>query len=142
MFSIADEGLREQDEREVLKAGHPSVLRALMDSATASEGLLFTIWVDGKPAGVFGAAPHPVDERVGIPWMLGTDRLLRARRELVRETERWVDYLNFYYPILVNLIDVENTTSLAWLKRVGFDLHETIDVNGHPFRRFTRCATP
>ena len=112
---------------------------ALCDSYTASLPHVFTIFVDGKPAGIFGAAQGPA-EGFGIPWMLGNDQLVTIPRELVTEGREWIDYLNRLYPHLENYVDERNRTSVRWLRAMGFEFPgEFVPLpNGRVFRRFTR----
>lgn len=112
---------------------------AMHDSMLASKPHVFTIFVDGVPSGVFGAgSANGVGN--GVPWMLGNDRLLLIRRELVVESRAWIDYLNRIYPHLENWVDARNTTSIRWLGAMGFIFPgETIVLpSGVQFRRFTR----
>lgn len=137
---ILSEGLRAQDVAELLAAGHEDPGAAFLQSIEASEpDLLYTITVSGVPAGIFGVAQHPDNPCVGIPWMLGSDRILRARRQLLREAPKWITLLLSQYPVLVNMVHEGNTVSIAWLKRMGFEFHEEIVLpSGETFIRFTK----
>ncbi len=137
------EGLRAQDTAELLAAGHEDPEQAFRASIEASEpDLLYTVTVSGVPAAVFGVAQHPEVAYAGIPWMLGSDRILRARRELLREAPKWITLLLSQYPVLVNLVHKENTVSLAWLRRMGFEFHEDIELpSGELFTRFVMEKT-
>ena len=136
---MAFAGLRQQDEDEVRAAGHDDGTSALLASVKASD-MAFTIWVDGEAAGIFGVAKHPEDPQIGIPWMLGTDRLLRARRALVYESRPWIDFLNERYPLLTNIVHSQNDVSIRWLKAMGFTMDEAVEMGEHEFWSFYRCA--
>jgi hypothetical protein len=145
---ILSEGLRAQDVAELRAAGHSDPAAAFLRSIEVSEpDLLYTVTVSGVPAGIFGVAEHPDNPCVGIPWLLGSDRILRARRQLLREAPKWITLLLSQYPVLVNMVHEKNTVSIAWLKRMGFEFHEELQVcTGETFIRFTKelqsCASP
>lgn len=130
--------LRAGDEAEILATGRDPV-EALYASYSASWPHVFTIHVDGVPAGVFGAGQGR-EQELGIPWMLGNERLLTIPKDLVREGRIWIDYLNDIYPRLENWVDENNRISVRWLKAMGFEFPgEFIFMpSGHVFRRFTR----
>lgn len=140
---ILEDGLRDQDLAELEALGrNPEV--SLREAVAASGLLVFTIHVDGRPAGIFGAMPTDVPD-LGIAWMLGTPRLLLIRRDLVTEGRRWVEFLNNVYPALTNYIDERNSVSWSWLERMGFEFPYTDDFvtpEGISFRRFEKCVIP
>lgn len=129
--------LREADRVEIEVTGRVAAA-ALVESFSASKPHVFTILVDGVPAGVFGAAAGP--NGAGIPWMLGTDDLLKIPRDLVVQGRQWIQYLNQIYPHLENYVHEFNYTSIRWLKAMGFEFPGEFVLlpNGHVFRRFTR----
>ena len=130
--------LRTADHEEMVAQGRDP-FDALHDSYLASKPHVFTIFVDGKPAGIFGAGKGR-EEGLGVPWMLGNDTLLTIPRDLVREGRIWINYLNAIYPRLENYVDARNYVSIRWLKAMGFDFpgeYATL-ASGHIFRRFTR----
>jgi len=112
---------------------------ALYQSVEASAPCCYTILVDGTPAGLFGAAPDhtTTDPEAGVPWLLGTPDLLKARRELITQARLWVSHLRAVYPKLSNYVDERNTVSINWLKRMGFLFdEEPVPVGPTHFRRF------
>ena len=128
------DGLREQDHNELVAAGHSNPADVLRDSVALST-LCCTITVQGVPAGVFGVAQHS-EPNVGVPWMLGSDRILGARRELLRQAPLYVALFLNYFPTLVNAVHVENTISVRWLARMGFTFGEELERPGGLFRVF------
>lgn len=130
--------LRSADHEEMLAQGRDP-FDALNDSYHASKPHVFTIHVDGEPAGIFGAG-RGREYGAGVPWMLGNDRLLTIPRDLVEEGRIWIDYLNSIYPHLENWVDARNHVSIRWLSAMGFVFPgEYITLpGGYIFRRFTR----
>lgn len=140
---ILADGLRQQDVAELEALGRDP-RDALLEAVSSCGVLVFTIHVDGRAAGVFGAMATAVPG-VGAAWMLGTDNLLSIRRELVREGVRWINFLNTVYPVLTNYVDERNDISIRWLERLGFEfpyVDDFVTDEGITFRRFVRCATP
>ncbi len=116
--------MRDSDKEEIWAAGHLQPFEALRMGARDSE-LLWTIFVEGRPAAIGGAAP--ADTRVpqlGVPWLLGTDRLKRQPVWFFRESRRKILEVQERFPLLVNFIDIRNLVSLRWLGWLGFRFSE------------------
>lgn len=130
--------LRRADNDE-LAAQNRDPFDALHDSYMASKPHVFTIVVDGKPAGVFGVGQGPTMHH-GVPWMLGNEKLLKIPRDLVVIGREWINYLNGIYPHLENWVDARNDVSIRWLKAMDFVFDgQTYEVQDRfIFRRFTR----
>lgn len=141
---ILEDGLREQDVKELAAQGHEP--QEALESAVAMSGCLsFTIYIDGVQAAIFGIAPQLDTVGLGAPWLLGSDRLLTVPRELVKEGRIWVDWFTRIFPNLVNYVDERNTVSIRWLKAMGFDFDGAgflAEDQETTFRRFSRCASP
>lgn len=134
---ILEQGLRAQDVDEVAALGHTPE-QALLHAYGASGPLVFTILADGKPAGMFGVVGGP-KEGTGVPWMLGTDRLLAVARDLMSQSPLWINFMLRLYPRLENYVDARNTVSLRWLDRMGFTFPgDELAVGGNTFKRFVR----
>ena len=136
ILNLLEQGLRDQDVAELDAIGL-TPWRALIQSYQASFPDVFTILADGHPCAMFGVTEG---EGKGIPWMLGTELMLKIPRDLMVQGRYWVDYLNLLYPFLENHVAVSNTVSVAWLKRMGFEFHEEVLIKDTLFRRFTRGA--
>lgn len=113
------QNLREADRAEIRAYGHTDVLKQLTRSAAHSM-LCWTAFIDGEVAAVLGVAPMSVMAGIGSPWMMGTPVLDAHSRVLVRETPRYIDQMLVAFPHLVNYVHAENTTSIRWLRRLGF----------------------
>jgi hypothetical protein len=89
---------------------------------------------DGVPIAIFGVAPHKRHPGVGIVWLLGTPEVDRAAKALVKQGRYYVDLMQQLFPMLMNLVDIENSRTRRWLRALGFTeghIHQT--VAGHPF---------
>jgi len=79
---------------------------------------------------------------IGSPWLLGSSVMFRRPGALTRTGRRYVAFMHTIYPELQNLIDSRNTTSIAWLQRLGFTVHAGSPVPCGPnrlaFYRFSK----
>jgi hypothetical protein len=74
--------------------------------------------------------------------MLGTPVLNASSRILVRKTPEYIAQMLKAFPHLVNFVHAENTTSVRWLRRLGFTVHEAqaFGALGEPFHPFEMRA--
>lgn len=133
--------LRAADANEIRAYGENDPLSALVQSATRST-LCWTGVVDGKVAAILGVAPLSLLSGMGSPWMIGTPVLEQHQRVLVRQTPVYISRMLRAFPHLVNHVHAENTTSVRWLRRLGFTLHEAEPYGplGEPFHKFEMRA--
>ena len=133
--------MRASDRREVAAYGHTDVMRAVTRSV-ANSVLCWSAVVDGELAAILGVAPLSVMGGIGSPWMLGTDVLTRNSRVLVRTTPEYIGRMLVAFPHLLNFVHAENTTSVRWLRRLGFTLHPAAPFGerGAPFHKFEMRA--
>lgn len=113
--------LRAADAAEIraygIKEPHAALVRSTVNSV-----LCWTGEVDGRVAAILGVAPLSIMSGIGSPWMMGTPLLDRHARVLVRETPGYIARMLRAFPHLVNFVHAENTTSVRWLRRLGFTL--------------------
>ena len=133
--------LRASDLAECRAYGHPGIAASIESSVNRSV-LCWTGLVDGELAAIIGAAPVNMLTGVGSPWMLGTPVLDRHQRVLVRMTPEYISRMLKAFPHLVNYVHAKNTTSVRWLRRLGFTLHEAVPYGplGEPFHPFEMRA--
>ncbi len=129
--------LRPADLAECTAYGHPDLAASIADNARRSL-LCWTAFVDGELAAILGVAPLNILGGIGSPWMLGTPVLDRHARILVRESRVYIARMLTAFPHLVNFVHAENATSVRWLRRLGFTLHEPVPYGAkgelfHPF---------
>lgn len=131
------DNLRPADMAECLAYGDPDVLGGIRDSIRRSM-LCWTADIDGELVAVLGVVPLNFIGGIGSPWMLGTTALDRHARVLVRETPDYIARMLRAFPHLINYVHADNTTSVRWLRRLGFTLHEPAPHGplGALFRRF------
>ena len=133
--------LRASDLAECQAYGRPDIAAGI-ESSVARSVLCWSAFADGKLGCIIGVAPVNVLTGVGSPWMLGTPVLDRHSRILVRKTPEYIDRMLKVFPHLVNFVHARNTTSVRWLRRLGFTLHEAVPYGplGEPFHPFEMRA--
>ncbi len=133
--------LRRSDLAECQAYGRPDIAAGIISSANRSM-LCWTGFVDGELAAIIGVAPINVMSGIGSPWMLGTPVLDQHSRVLVRRTPEYIAKMLNAFPHLVNFVHAKNTTSVRWLRRLGFTLHaaQPYGALGEPFHPFEMRA--
>lgn len=132
--------LRDSDRIECEAYGED--IHELIRSSVARSLLCWTGLADGELGAVMGVTAHDTLAGIGTPWMLGTPVLDRHSRILVRKTPEYIARMLAAFPHLTNFVHAKNTTSVRWLRRLGFTLHEAEPFGpfGEPFHRFERHA--
>ena len=136
VFELAAK-MRQADVKEVLASNGATPLEALQRGFEASKPQ--SIIYKGELIGMFGCA-H-VDDLIGSPWMLGSDKIPKIKKDLLTQSVEWVKEVNKQYPLLVNYVDAKNKVSIAWLNHIGFSFVQLIPkfgVGGIPFYEFVR----
>lgn len=135
------ERMRACDVAEVHAYGHHDIAAAVRSSVGRSM-LCWTSFADGEIAAIMGVAPVSVLGGVGSPWMLGTPVLDKYSRILVRKTPEYIRTMLNAFPHLVNYVHADNVTSIRWLQRIGFTMHDAapFGARGEPFHRFEMRA--
>lgn len=91
-------------------------------------------WHD-RLCGVGGIVPDAHNAGCGIVWLLGSDELIRSARAFWQITRRSLLSEARGYRAVWNLVDPANTTTIRWLRRLGFTSHPPerhSDTHGGP----------
>lgn len=139
--AILAANLRTSDLAECMAYGKDDI-ETRIESSVRRSVLCWTGLVDGELAAIIGVAPINLLSGIGSPWMLGTPVLDRHSRVLVRLTPAYIARMQSAFPHLANFVHVDNRTSVRWLRRLGFTLHEAVPygVNGELFYPFEMRA--
>lgn len=135
------ERVRSADREEIWASHMMRPIKAM--KIGLSNSVHVTTGLDGdEPVVMWGVAvPCLLDQRIGTPWMVATEKLdqkdvmvafLRRCREPLLAFMREFD-------ILENYVDERNKRAIRWLQYMGFDVSETSEPYGAlkmPFRRF------
>ncbi len=134
---------RPADVAEVLAASGHSLHEVLVEGLEISS-LAWTGLVDGTPVCMFGVAPAPGMDGVGVPWMIGTNAVESYATVFLRRNRDVLEQMKALFPVLINYVDERNTASIRWLRWMGFNIHpaEPYGVSGLPFCRFDLGVQP
>jgi hypothetical protein len=132
--------LRQADRDEIKAAAGESADIALTMSVAGS--IMAWAWlVDGEPVAIFGVAASPHKAMTGIPWFLAAPEFETQKVYFLRNCGVYIDEMHDYFPILENVVDCRNTTSIQWLAWAGFAMCEVYPFYGvqrMPFIRFAK----
>lgn len=130
--------LRDADVAECFHAYGRSPMEMLPESIRVSPHC----WVAKDDEGIvsiFGVGQSSLLSQTGNPWLVGTNRMMRYRRELLRKSRDMITAFRGEYKLLENWVDVRNIQSIRWLRWCGFKFDEPgpFGVFGLPFVRFS-----
>ncbi len=128
--------MREADREEIWASGRRTPLEALSISLNSSR-MAWTAMAGDMPFAMFGVAPSFIPW-VGIPWLLATPRIEKARIPFLRQSRDFVDEMQSRFKVLENYVSAENRVSLKWLNFCGFTIGGEYDFNGHIFYKIWR----
>lgn len=129
--------MRASDRAEVWASGMFTPAMALRMSVAHSLVSVAAL-ADGVPFAIFGVAPRSLVSETGIPWLLGSDDVCTHQKVFLRQGRMYVGAMLNLYPRLENYVDARNTTSIEWLRWLGFDILPATPFGafGLPFHRF------
>lgn len=115
-----------------------SLARSLRLSTQAWAGL-----ADGRPICLWGVAPASLINRIGVPWLLGSDDIETHQVAFLRRSRPMVGEMMETYAVLSNWVDARNRVSMRWLRWLGFTLFpaQPFGPDGLPFHRFELRST-
>ena len=114
------EHLRKEDIAEIRKMGGTE-REAVFDSVSLSDET-FALAKNGVPMLLFGI----VGSLVGTAkvWALGTDVCHTSPKVMLKWGRRWSDKFVRKYGPIENWCDADYTSSLKWLRKIGFRVDE------------------
>jgi hypothetical protein len=130
--------LRTDDEREIEAGTGMAPNEALCQSCLLSEICRVAVSQEtGNIVTIWGLRFHEEDPTVGHPWMVGTDEMLKHKRDILRlGKQETADFLN-YRNVLINMMDTRNRTHRRWLTWIGYHFTgQTVEIRGVPFAYF------
>lgn len=130
------ENLRKSDRAECEAYGSPEIATEIRLSVLSSY-LCWSAFADGELGCIIGVSPISMLGGVGSPWMLGTPVLDKHRRVLVRLAPGYIATMLESFPHLMNFVHAKNTSSIRWLKALGFAIHPAL-----PYRRLGEMFHP
>jgi len=95
--------------------------------------------MDGKPVVIFGVFDSG-QAKIGAPWMVSTDDIIKIKKQFVRASVREVQLMNDDFPLLCNMVHRDNLVSQAWLRWLGFTILSDPTGPGEQFYGFFKGA--
>ena len=119
-------------------ASHRHTPKQAVESSVGVSDYVSVARHDGVPIGVYGLVVRDILMGEGVPWMLTTDGMRNAGRELLTITPRGIDQMFRVCARLSNYVYVENKMSIRWLRRLGFTMEPPVPVGvgGEMFHEF------
>ena len=126
--------MRDADSLEVQALGY-TPYDALFRSLVLSGGESWTFLVNGRVGAIGGVMNYGLLQRAGIAWVLTGKLVDKHPKAFWRASQAALAGLRTRYGFLTNVVDSRYTSSLSWLKRLGFEIHDEFYINGVPFTR-------
>ncbi len=111
--------LREADRRELIALHGPDI-QAILEQAVAISTMKWAACANGQLLLLGGVAPILPDSDTGSPWLLGTTLLSHFSKTLTRLCKRYLGTILTRYPVLTNYIDARQSSTMRWLRHLGF----------------------
>lgn len=126
--------LRAEDKAEIEALGF-SVREGLFQSCRTSLWVRTALLGD-EVACVWGVGSASLLSGEGGPWMISAPPLARIRKRFLLESRREVASMRALFPTLSGLVDARYGGAVRWMRWLGFEMAETVMVNGVPFYRY------
>lgn len=143
-INYVSKNIRKVDEQEIAaNTGRDpySTLRSGYENSYECHAILYP-YDTQEVMGIFGVAPSH-EEKLGVIWMLGTDRISEVPMHFLRHSRSVIDELHRRYPLLANVMDERNKVHQKWLQWLGFTFiqrHPEYGVEKRPFLEFVRLS--
>lgn len=131
--------LRPVDQEEMYATfGHRRYLDGIRLSMAGADSVVMAISAFSEPVAVLGVNTVSFLYNTGCPWMLATPHVDRYRRAFIECGRSYTQSMLSEYESLENHVDERNVKSIAWLRRIGFQIDppEPYGALGYPFHPF------
>jgi hypothetical protein len=126
--------LRAEDVEEIRALSGEQPLNALLYSVALSDES-YAVRDDQGIVSLFGVGPG------GAVWLLGSDKMFKYPKSLVRLCRQWLEDWAPRYPRLYALADARNTSHLKLLDHLGVTWVREAHVRGVLFKEFHYVPT-
>jgi len=129
--------MREGDREEVWATGRYTP-QAALDASLDASSRSWSGFADGRLVVMFGVGAVPDAPRVGVPWLLGSDDVVRYQVQFLRRCRDYVSDMLREFEVLTNWVDARNAVSLRWLAWMGAEFLPAVPFGalGLPFHQF------
>lgn len=122
--------LRDIDVREIKVANPDSSIKELLKLCITTSSESWAIVDDKSCIALFGV--RDMENNSGIPWMLSSPEFFtKYYRRFIKETPDWLDKIWGTKTYLFNYISKDNSTSIKWLTKLGFNIHKEKPITFH-----------
>ena len=133
--------VRQADRDEMFASTGKTAEAALLESLELSS-MAKTMLADGEIIGMGGVAPMSILGGISIAWFISTENLEKYKLSFIRDSRKNMKNLyglKEHCDILVNYVDARYTTSVIWLKWLGFTIHSPVafGFQGLPFHQIS-----
>jgi hypothetical protein len=132
------EDIRDVDIRE-LRSSTGKEPKEILQVSFRMPGSIFTLRVKGDLVCIFGIATvGSPEDLAGVPWMIGTNKVKKYRREFLDVSRTIFCTMCSKYRYLSNYVDDRNKDSIKWLQWLGFHVGDPVPfgIADLPFRQF------
>lgn len=138
VLSVVANDMRDEDVAEVWAAQHHTPMESLVKGVEVSK-MTAAVEIDGVPCAVLGLVVRDILSGVGVPWLLGSNEALKHRRHFITLAPQVLGEMLSICPSLYNFVHSQNTASVRWLKRIGFNIEDPqpYGASRDLFHRFT-----
>lgn len=131
--------LRQADRDEVWASFRSKPEAALSKSFRLSSHAWAGL-ADEKLVCMWGVCPASLLNRIGVPWLLGSDEVETHQVAFLRRSRPALAEMLETYTVLTNWVDARNRVSMRWLRWLGFTLYpaQPFGPDRLPFHRFDK----
>lgn len=123
--------LRQADIEEITALGS-NPLTSLCEGYIFSQEC-YTCVYNNEPSGMFGLSYFNGE---GSIWFLGTDNIQKVPKEWIKQGRQYINHFLEIYPILSNMVSINNKAHIRWLKYLGAIFSAPYEFNGSLFKDF------
>ena len=130
--------LRAADLAEVRASSGREPLAALRYSLGCSSHAVAAVDDLGRVICMFGVGSSDIMSGIGSPWLLGSDLIVKHRRQFARQCRDYLALMLDAYPVLENAVDARHVEAIRWLQWMGFVVGPAVPIGrkGAMFRPF------
>lgn len=126
------DNLRQADIEEIAANGSDP-LTSLCEGFIFSQEC-YTCVYNEKPIGMFGLSY--LDDSEGSVWFLGTEATFKHPSKWIKLGRQYINHFLEKYPVLTNMVSVNNTAHIQWLKHLGAIFSTPYEKNSNLFKDF------
>ena len=119
--------MREIDKREAELLTGKAPVEALINQVSISQKA-WTGMAEGQIVCMFGVSKPGVLSPDVMPWLAGTDLILKHSREFLRRNKEFLPVMLEGARTAYGMVLAENTAAITWLRWLGFAVHKKAPV--------------